>query len=171
MSKSVDRPPAALGRRIILLRGARVILDVDLAAVYGVETRALNQAIRRNGARFPHDFAFPLTVDELGILKSQFVISSAEHGGRRSIPWAFTEHGAIMAAMVLRSDRAIAMSVFVVRAFARLRSGARATARLRVELAQLERRVTGHDGQLRRVLAAIRALLPPPQLSRRRIGF
>lgn len=114
--------------------------------VYGVETRTLNQAMKRNGARFPRDFAFQLAGAELARLRSQTVISSARHGGRRSPPWVFTEHGAIMAAMVLRSERAIAMSVYVVRAFARMR-----------------RRGS--------TASAIRALLPPPRLARRRIGF
>jgi len=103
--------------RILAIRGENVMLDSDLARVYGVTTKALNQAVKRNEERFPEDFAFQLTPEEIGNLKSQFVTSSSGHGGRRKPPWVFTEHGAIMAATVLNSPSAVEMSVFVVRAF------------------------------------------------------
>ena len=112
--------PQALAGRIVVIRGQRVLLDADLAQLYEVETRRLNEQIKRNMGRFPLDFMFQLTSDEFENLKSQFAITSG--GGRRKLPWAFTEHGAIMAASVLNSDRAVEMSVYVVRAFVQLRA-------------------------------------------------
>ncbi len=123
------------------IRGLQVLLDKDLAAIYGVPTKIFNQAIKRNLDRFPEDFRFQLSPDELANLRSQSVTSSLEHGGRRYLPWAFTEHGAIMAASVLSSPRAVEMSVFVVRAFVHLRDFARTHAELGKQLAALEFRV------------------------------
>lgn len=163
-----------LVERIFEVRGQKVILDSDLATAYGVETRALNQAVKRNAERFPEDFAFELTPGEVSALRrlrSQFVISKPGRGGRRHLPWAFTEHGAVMAASVLNSPRAVEMSVYVVRAFVRLRGLARTHSELAKQLAALERRVTGHDEDLAEVLRALRALLEPPAPPRRRIGF
>ncbi len=107
--------PLPVVEEIFAVRGTRVILDVDLARIYGVEARSLNQAVKRNASRFPRDFAFQLTSEEFDDLRSQSVISRSAHGGRRYLPWAFTEHGAIMAATLLNSSRAVEMSVFVVR--------------------------------------------------------
>jgi len=157
--------------RILVLRGRQVILDRALAAAYGVTTGALNQAVKRNAERFPDDFAFRLTADELAALRSQIVTSNAGRGGRRYPPLAFTEHGAIMAASVLNSSRAIEMSVFVVRAFVRLRDVARTNAEIGKHLALLERRVTGHDAALKEVFSAIRGLLQPARVPRKQIGF
>lgn len=157
--------------RIFTVRGLAVMLDGDLASTYGVATKALNQAIKRNVARFPPDFCFQLSASDLADLKSQTVTSSPAHGGRRKRPWAFTEHGALMAASVLNSPRAVEMSVFVVRAFVRLRAFARGHEGLARHLAALERRVSGHDVELQRVLAALRQLLEPPARPRRPIGF
>ena len=157
--------------RILVVRGRQIILDTALAAAYGVTTGALNQAVKRNAERFPEDFAFRLTADELAALRSQIVTSNAGRGGRRYLPLAFTEHGAIMAASVLNSSRAIEMSVFVVRAFVRLRDVARTNSEIGKHLALLERRVTAHDGALKEVFSAIRGLLQPARLPRRRIGF
>ena len=126
---------------IRLIRGQRVILDADLAQVYGVPTKQLNQAIRRNIEKFPDDFAFELDPEELTNLRSQFVTSSG-HGGRRYRPWAFTEHGAIMAANVLNSPRAVQMSVFVVRAFVKMRETLAQNKELATKLAELERNLT-----------------------------
>jgi len=106
-----------LGRLIYEIRGERVMLDSDLAAIYGVETKSLNRAVKRNADRFPRDFMFQISVDEWQNLKFQIGTSSSGHGGRRHRPYVFTEHGAIMAANVLNSPRAIQMAVFVVRAF------------------------------------------------------
>ena len=168
---SGESPNLALAGEILDLRGQRVILDVDLARIYGVETRALNQAVKRNAERFPQDFAFQLDPEEFDGLKSQIVISKTGRGGRRSPPWAFTEHGAIMAASLLNSPRALEMSVFVVRGFVRLRDLARTHADLAKQLAALERRVTGHDEDLNQVLGALRQMLEPPLKPRKSIGF
>ena len=163
--------PARVESRIRPLRGLAVILDGDLAAIYGVTTAALNQAVKRNRERFPEDFLFQLTADESADLKSQSVTSSSGHGGRRKLPWAFTEHGAIMAASVLNSPRAVEMSVFVVRAFVRLRDFARTHAELTAKLTALERKVAGHDEDLKRMFATLRALLNPTTKPNRPIGF
>ena len=153
------------------LRGVQVVFDSDLARIYGVTTSVLNQAVKRNGARFPEDFRFRLTADEHATLKSQSVTSSGRHGGRRTLPWVFTEHGAIMVATVLNSPRAVEMSVFVVRAFVRMRELARNHAELAKQIAALERRVTGHDEELKKVLAALHRLLVGDAKPRRQIGF
>lgn len=165
------RPSKPIDTRIQILRGERVMLDSDLAAVYDVSTSHLNQAVKRNRRRFPPDFAFQLTAREVRNLRSQSVISSSSHGGRRTKPWAFTEHGAMMAASVLNTPRAIQMSVFVVRAFARLRELAVAHGALKAQLVALERRVTGHDEELACVIATLRSLLSKPVKSPRQIGF
>ena len=148
------------------------MLDSDLAAIYGVTTAALNQAFKRNLKRFPKDFAFRLTPDEFANLISQFVTSSS-HGGRRKLPTAFTEHGAIMLASILNSARAVDMSVFVVRAFAQMRETFLASRQLTAKLDELEKRVGGHDEALATLIDAIRPLLEPPveEKPRREIGF
>jgi hypothetical protein len=153
------------------VRGFQVVLDSDLATIYGVTTSALNQAAKRNRRRFPKDFLFQTTAAEFADLKSQSVTSSPVHGGRRTRPWVFTEHGAIMAASLLDSTRAIEMSIFVVRAFVRLRDAARLHADLAARLTELERTVAGHDEHLREMFAALRALLEPSRQARKRIGF
>ena len=157
--------------RVVLIRGRQVILDSSLAEVYGVSTGALNQALKRNAERFPEDFAFRLTPDEAAALRSQIVTSNIGRGGRRYVPVAFTEHGAIMAASVLSSARAIEMSVFVVRAFVRMRDVARTNAEIAKQLALIERRVAAHDGALKEVFSAIRGLLQPPAKPKKAIGF
>lgn len=169
-SQLIGNAEPAVSPRILEIRGIALLLDSDLAAIYGVATRALNQSVKRNQQRFPADFCFQLTQVEVAHLKSQSVTSKG-HGGRRKRPWAFTEHGAIMAASVLNSPRAVEMSVFVVRAFVRLRDFTRTHADLARQLAVLERRVTGHDTELKQVLAALRQLLQPPARPRRPIGF
>ena len=162
---------APIESQIRTIRGQSVMLDDDLARVYGVPTRALNQAVRRNRERFPDDFAFQLSQEEFDALRSQIVISKPGRGGRRYPPLAFTEHGAIMAASVLNSSRAVEMSVFVVRAFVRLRDFARTHVEIAGKLTALERKVAGHDEDLKRMFAAIRALLDPPAKPHRSIGF
>lgn len=161
--------PQALAGRILMLRGQRVLLDSDLAELYGVQTRVFNQAVKRNVSRFPGDFMFQLSKEEFENLISQSVTSS--WGGRRKLPLAFTEHGAIMAASVLNSDRAVEMSVYVVRAFVRLRELLLGHKALADKLAELEQRVTQHDHALAEVIAAIRALMAQPQPAKRPIGF
>ncbi len=161
--------PQALAGRIMMIRGQRVLLDSDLAQLYGVETKKFNQQIRRNLVRFPSDFMFELATEEFESLRSQNVTSS--HGGRRYLPMVFTEHGAIMAASVLNSPRAVEMSVYVVRAFVQLRELLVNHKALADKLAELERRVAGHDSTLVEVINALRALMAQPQSAKRPIGF
>ena len=156
---------------VFKIRDQAVILDRDLAAIYGVSTSNFNKAITRNRSRFPADFCFQLEPQEVVNLKFQFGTSSS-HGGRRKIPWAFTEHGAIMAATILNNPRAVAMSVYVVRAFVRLRGELMANATLEKRLAHIEKSLIVHDHALRDVYEKIRPLLlPPPEPPKRRIGF
>ena len=161
--------PQALAGRILVIRGQRVILASELAALYEVETKRLNEQIKRNSGRFPADFMFQLTIEEFANLKSQFATSS--WGGRRTPPYAFTEHGAIMAASVLNSDRAVEMSVYVVRAFVQLRELMGNHKALAQKLAELERRVGNHDHSLAEVIDALRALMATPKARNRPIGF
>jgi len=162
---------AKIENLIYIVRGQRVMLDFHLAEMYGVPTRTLNQAVRRNLERFPADFMFQLTKQEVTNLKSQFVISSFSYGGRRSLPLVFTEHGAIMAANVLNSDRAVSASVYVVRAFVKLREVLASHKELARKLKQLERRLDGHDDDLHALVSAIRQLMSPPATAKKRIGF
>ena len=162
---------SAVESRICLLRHQRVILDVDLAELYGVPVRQLNQQLKRNRDRFPSDFVFQVTAKEHKILRSQIVISSDTHGGRRYTPYAFTEHGAIMAATVLNSERAVQVSVLVVRAFVRLRELLATDRRLAVKLNELEGRLNTHDSAIVGLFKAIRQLTTPKAARRVRIGF
>jgi hypothetical protein len=157
--------------KIFVLRGQRVILDTDLAELYGVEVRHLNQQAKRNAKRFPPAFRFQLSAREMAILKSQNVISSKGHGGARYRPYAFTEHGAIMAATVLSSERAIEMSVFVVLAFVRMRRAIVGNRHILTKLAELEHRLESHDADIQDLMNAIRELMSPEEPNRRRIGF
>lgn len=167
---AVEPDPEGIESRILTLRGHRVLLDEDLARLYEVPVKALNQAVKRNGGRFPEDFAFRLTPGEVQGIRSQIVTASRRNV--RHLPLAFTEHGALMAANVLRSGRAVAASVLVVRAFVRLRREMGARRDLAEKLADLERRVGGHDDALRSVMAAIRGLLQEPDdPPREKIGF
>jgi len=154
------------------IRGQKVLLDKDLATLYGVPTRTLNQAVKRNRARFPEDFRFQLTREEQEALRSQNVILKKGRGQHyKYLPYAFTEHGAIMAATILNSPRAVEVSVFVVRAFVKLRRLALGHKELAAKLAELEARVAGHDDAIRQLVAAIRQLMAPPEKPKRRIGF
>jgi len=165
------RKIAQLESVIYLIRGQRVMFDSDLAAIYGVTTKRLNEQVRRNISRFPEDFAFQLTAEELTNLRSQIATSSF-HGGRRYRPWVFTEHGAIMLASVLNSDIAVQASVRVVRAFVRLREMVAANAQLAAKLEELERRLDSHDEAIVDLFAALKQLLEPPEPPKRReIGF
>jgi hypothetical protein len=157
--------------KILVLRGQRVILDTDLAELYGVRVRHLNQQAKRNAKRFPPAFRFQLSAQELKILRSQNVISSERHGGARYRPYAFTEHGAIMAATVLNSERAIEMSVFVVLAFVRMRRAIAGNRNILTKLAELERRLKSHDSDIQDLMDAIRELMSPEEPNHRRIGF
>lgn len=171
MSKQITVLAKRVDSKITIIRGQRVILDTDLAELYGVEVRQLNQQVKRNSRRFPDDFAFQLTAEEAANLRSQNVISSSGHGGRRYLPSAFTEHGAIMAASILNSERADEMSLFVVRAFIRMREALAANQQIIAKLSELERKVEGHDSDIQDLIEAIRELMEPPPSSNRRIGF
>ncbi len=161
----------------LVFRGERVILDSDLAAIYGVSTRRLNEQVRRNIDRFPEDFAFQLTRKEFANLISQIATSSAKHGGRRKLPFVFTEHGVIMAANVLNSPRAVQMSVFVVRAFVKMREVLTANKALTEKLIELEKKLTSrldvHEKAIIHILKEIKKLMPLslPEPKRRPIGF
>jgi hypothetical protein len=170
MPHSEIQPPE-IQDRIQFIRGQKVMLDSDLAVLYGVETRTLIQAVKRNRDRFPVDFMFPLVRAEYDALRSQTVISKIGRGGRRYLPYAFTEHGAVMLASVLNSPQAIETSVYVVRAFVQLRELATTHRKLGDKLAELERRVGKHDESIRSLVTAIRHLMSSPEPKRRRIGF
>lgn len=181
--------PQDIDSLIIEVRRQKVILDGGLARVYGVPTKALNQAVKRNRQRFPADFLFELTADEVeelsrpqfatGLLRSQFVTSKVGRGGRRYLPYAFTEHGAIMAATILNSARAVEMSVFVVRAFVKMRAVLTDTRELAGKLAALEQELKGrldvHEAAIVDVLQRIMRILDPPparpEPPRPQIGF
>ena len=155
-------------RAILLLRGQKVMLDADLAALYGVTTKRLNQQVNRNRERFPADFMFQLTVEESDALRLQFATLKGGRGQHRKYrPYAFTEHGAIMAASVLNSPRAIDVSVHVVRAFVRLREVLATHKDLARKLEDLERK---YDAQFRVVIDAIRQLMAPPQAKPKELG-
>jgi len=163
-------------RIIYQVRGERVILDADLAKLYGVSSKRLNEQVKRNLSRFPEDFRFVLSLQELAHLKSQFATSSAQHGGRRKAVSVFTEHGAIMAANVLNSPAAIAMSVHVVRAFVKIRRIEARHKDLAQELKdlklQLKANFSEYDKHFRTVFAAIDQLIAPLERKKqRRIGF
>jgi phage regulator Rha-like protein len=156
---------------IFLVRGQKVILDADLAVLYGVETKMLVRAVKRNRERFPPDFMFQLSKLEFHNLRCQSG-TSRQWGGRRYAPYAFTEHGAIMAASVLNSERAVKVSIYVVRAFVKLREMLAAHKELALKLDELESRVQGHDEQIVALVETIRQLMEPlPEPPRKRIGF
>jgi hypothetical protein len=155
-------------RKILWLRSERVMLDSDLAALYGVATGQLVRAVKRNVGRFPHDFMFQLTAAEFAILRCQLGISSSHHGGRRHPPYAFTEHGVAMLSAVVHSPRAVQVSIEIVRAFVRLRAMLGGNADLARKLGALENK---YDAQFRVVFDAIRELMAPPSKPHRPIGF
>lgn len=174
--------PAVIGSRIFVLRGQRVMLDSDLAELYGVETRVLVQAVKRNQERFPKDFMFNLENQDVTALRSQFVISNGRRGGRRTAPYAFTEQGVAMLSSVLNSPRAIAINIEIMRTFVRVRELANTHGELAERLNELEEKTEAlalqqdnfaHNtrAQLKQVFEAIRQLMTPPEPSKRPIGF
>jgi hypothetical protein len=186
------KPKKPIETLILSVRSQKVILDADLAELYGVPTKVFNQAVKRNFDRFPADFTFQLTAVEVANLRSQFatssvqsigiqkdtpnwsqiVTSSKKHRGAAYRPFAFTEHGAIMAATVLNSPEAVAMSVFVVRAFMQMREQLAANAAILKRLAEIDKTLLEHDSALRVIWTKLQPLLaPPPEPPRRRIGF
>ena len=157
---------------IRIIRDQRVILDTDLARLYGIQTFRLNEAVKRNRGRFPDDFLFQLTPPERDALTSQFAMSKPGRGGRRTLPSAFTEHGALMAANILNSPRAEAMSVYVIRAFVKMREHVAANAAILKRLAEIDKTLLTHDAALREIFQKLRPLLePPPAPPKPEIGF
>ena len=167
-------PVEPIERMIHLARGEKVLLDADLAALYGVETRALNQAVRRNLSRFPADFMFQLTREEADVLlgsRSQAVILKRRGQNIKYLPYAFTEQGVAMLSSVLRSERAVQVNVAIMRAFVGLRRMLADNETLARKLAELERRLEGHDHAIKSLFDAIRELAAPPAKPRGEIGF
>jgi hypothetical protein len=165
-------PVEEISRTILVLRRQRIILDADLAALYGVTTKRLNEQVKRNAERFPDDFMFRLTRAETEALnRSHFATGSQKHRDPRFPPYGFTEHGAIMAATILNSPRAVEMSLYVVRAFVRLREVLASNTALARKLEELERKYQHHDEAITAILSAIRELTNPPAPKRRNIGF
>lgn len=164
-------PGERISQSILILRGQRVMLDANLAALYGVATGALIQAVKRNIERFPEDFMFQLTADEWTALRSQFVISNEGRGGRRYAPHAFTEQGVAMLSSALKSPHAIAVNIEIMRAFVRMRELLTSNKELAQKLAELERKVDSHDQAIVGILKAIRELMRAPAPKQRPIGF
>ncbi len=176
LPQTVDAAPLAisqLAQRIQLIRGQRVILDTDLAAFYGETTKRFNQQVNRNLARFPEGFMFQLDYEEFTNLRLQIATSSLKsaHGGRRYAPMAFTEHGAIMASMVLNSERATQLSIYVVQAFVELRGMLSTNRELSQKLHALERKVSKHDESISQLIESMQQMLAAPEIQKRPIGF
>lgn len=171
-SETTYAPIRRIEDLILLVRGQRVMLDSDLARVYGVSTTRLNEQFRRNQDRFPESFAFRLTRQEFSVLMSQNATSKQGRGGRRKLPWVFTELGALQLANVLKSRTAIEASIRVVQVFVSMREQLAAHKELADKLAELEGRIAGHDEAIRNLFEAIRQLVEPPlPQDRREIGF
>ena len=160
-----------VGQFILVIRRQRVLLDEDLAALYGVETRRLLQAVKRNLERFPSDFMFELSATEWATLRSQSVTSKPGRGGRRYAPYAFTEQGVAMLSSVLNSDHAIAVNIEIMRSFVRIRRLLEVDKSLARKFDRIERKLASHDQAIVGILAAIRQLMNPPEPKRRGIGF
>ena len=175
-TSSLAVPAERVERRILLIRGQKVMLDADLAELYEVETKALNRAVRRNIERFPEDFMFELTAGEFGGLRRHFgtsnlrsqTVTSKGRGGRRYNPLAFTEQGVAMLSSVLRSERAVQVNIAIMRAFVKLREMLASNRDLALRLDEMERK---YDARFKVVFDAIRELMKPPEKPRRRIGF
>jgi hypothetical protein len=170
MKHQIIIPIALVERKILLIRGQRVMIDSDLAELYGVNTKVLNQAVKRNANRFPEDFMFQLTEEE----KAE-VVTICDHLKKQKyssfLPYAFREHGAIMLASVLNSPRAVQMSIYVIRAFVRLREVLSTHKELMAKLMELENRIEKHDGHIQTLFTAIRQLMELPEKPKREIGF
>jgi hypothetical protein len=163
-------PIVRVERSIFLIRGQKVLLDRDLADLYGVETRGLIQAVKRNSERFPSDFMFRITQEECHRLRSQIVISKGR-GGRRYLPYVFTEQGVAMLSSVLHSDRAIQVNIAIMRVFVRLREMMATHKELARQLSELEKHLRDHDHQIQTVFEAIRQLMAQPDPPKKKIGF
>lgn len=162
--------PESIAQRILLIRGHKVMIDADLAELYGVQTKALNQAVRRNSGRFPSDFMFQLTAEE-----KREVVTNCDHLNKlkfaRTLPYAFTEHGALMLGNVLKSDRAVEISLLVVRTFVQLREMLSTHKELAAKLTELEHKISSHDQAISGLIDAIRQLMAPKAQNKRPIGF
>lgn len=164
-------PALRIESSILLLRGCRVMLDSDLAEIYQVTTKRLNEQVKRNRERFPEDFMFQLTSGEAAALRSQFATSNRGRGGRRYRPYVFTEHGAVMLASVLNSPVAVQASIQVVRAFIRMRQVMATHKDVARRIMDLERRIERHDEHITALFEAVRQLMKPPERPRKQIGF
>lgn len=170
-SSSIEIPTERIESTILLIRDEKVMLDRELANLYGVPTKALKRAVRRNIDRFPEDFMFVLDRTEFKLWRSQFVTSKSDRQGLRYAPMAFTEHGILMLSSVLNSVRAIHVNIEIMRAFVRLRRLVATHRELTAKLTELERRVTTHDEHIRAIFDAIRQLMTPPPVKVKQIGF
>jgi len=168
-SKALMIPDELVMNKIYLIRGQKVMLDRDLAELYAVETKVLNQAVKRNSERFPADFMFQLTKKDFENLKSQFVTSS--WGGVRKMPFAFTEQGVSMLSSVLKSERAIRVNIQIIRIFTRMREIIMTHKDILLQLEKIERKLAGHDEDITLIFQYLKQLLSPPQPARRKIGF
>ncbi len=164
-------PIESIVNKIVFIRDEKVMLDRDLAELYGVETGALNRAVKRNTERFPEDFMFQVASEEAEVLRCQTGISKPGRGGRRYLPYVFTEQGVAMLSSVLNSKRAIDMNIAIMRAFVQLRKMIASNNKLAQKLAELEQHLESHDEQIHAIFEAIRALMAPPEKSRKKIGF
>jgi hypothetical protein len=171
MPRQVVLPISLIEKRIFLIRDQKVMLDVHLAELYAVPTKRLKEQVRRNSERFPADFMFELTVDEVHRLRSQFATSKRGRGGSRYRPFAFTEQGVAMLSTVLNSKRAIQVNIVIMRTFVKLRQIIASHQELSAQLRELERKVGTHDQQIRAIFETIRQLVRPPDLQKRQIGF
>jgi hypothetical protein len=170
-SRQTALVPEQVETLVHIVRGQRVILDSDLARLYGVRTAVVNQAVRRNVDRFPNDFAYQLTPQEFTALMSQFVTSKIGRGGHRKLPWAFTEHGVAMLSSVLRSPTAVRVNIEIMRAFVRLRRLLATPGELVEQLRRLAETVELHDDQIQSIIQVFKAMQERPEEPRRRIGF
>ena len=161
----------AIEKRIFVVRERQVMLDEDLADLYGVETKRLIQQVKRNLKRFPKDFMFQLVKSEAAALRSQIATSNIGRGGRRYAPYVFTEQGVAMLSGVLRSDRAIVVNIEIMRAFVELRRVASSYAAIEKRLEEVERELGGHDEQLNQIFMTLRQLISPPDRPKRPVGF
>src|SRR5712692_8783239 len=171
-TKSVTTSPDHIEKSIFLIRGQRVMLDADLANLYGVPIKRLNEQVRRNIRRFPSDFMIRLTREEYNSLRSQFATLHKGRGEHRKyLPYAFTEQGVAMLSSVLNSDRAVEVNIEIMRAFVRLRQLLSAHKELSEKISELERKIGNHDRQIQAIFEAIRQLMTPPETKKRKIGF
>jgi hypothetical protein len=164
--------PEYIARQIYIIRGQKAMLDTDLAILYGISTKQLNQAVKRNSMRFPDDFMLQLTEKEEENLRSQIVTSNAKRGGRKYLPYAFTEQGVAMLSSVLRSERAVQMNITIIRAFVQLRNLLASNKDLAARMEKLEAKQTRHSSIIEILAEEISALKsPPPVPAKRRIGY